>query len=185
MALGKDYLRQDCSLARALEVVGERWTLLMLRDCFYGVRRFADLQAHLDVPRAVLTARLQALVAAGLLERQPYGGRQEYLLTDRALTLWRALFALAQWGEQHWSPAGPRRIFSHTGCGTDVEPTGLCPTCRTVPGPGELGVRPGPGADPTVRSDPVSAALRQPHRLLTPLRSALPTPAASTPGEAL
>ena len=62
MPLGTDYARQDCSLARSLEVVGERWTLLILRDCFFGVRRFSDFQAHLDISQAVLTARLDALV---------------------------------------------------------------------------------------------------------------------------
>ena len=67
--LGKDYQRQDCSLARALEVVGERWTLLIVRDAFYGVRRFNDFQAHLDIPKAVLSDRLNGLVEDGILER--------------------------------------------------------------------------------------------------------------------
>ncbi|MER7909018.1 helix-turn-helix domain-containing protein, partial [Streptomyces sp. NPDC096068] len=70
MALGKDYARQQCSIARALEVVGERWTLLVVRDAFYGVRRYSDFLAHLGVPRAVLAARLQALVEVGVLERR-------------------------------------------------------------------------------------------------------------------
>ena len=74
MALGVDYARQDCSLARALEVVGERWTLLILRDCFLGVRRFSDFDAHLDISKAVLTQRLAALVEAGLLD--PHRGRR-------------------------------------------------------------------------------------------------------------
>ena len=73
MPLGTDYARQDCSLARSLEVVGERWTLLILRDCFFGVRRFSDFQAHLDISRAVLSARLDALVADGLLTRTGTG----------------------------------------------------------------------------------------------------------------
>jgi hypothetical protein len=94
----------------------------------------------------------------------------DYVLTDRGLTLWPAVFTLAQWGEQHLAPSeGPRRIFSHATCGTDLEPTGLCPECRSVPGPADLAVRQGPGANPTLRNDPVSAALRHPHRLLTPL----------------
>ncbi|MPZ85801.1 MAG: transcriptional regulator, partial [Actinophytocola sp.] len=69
MALGRDYEGQNCSLARALEVVGERWTILVLRDLFFGVRRFTDLQAHLDIPRAVLTDRLTRLVDAGVVTR--------------------------------------------------------------------------------------------------------------------
>ena len=174
MALGKDYAAQDCSLARALEIVGERWTLLVLRDCFYGVRRFGDLHAHLDIPRAVLTQRLKSLTAAGLLERRAHGSSHEYVLTDRGVSLWPAVFTLAQWGEQHLSPdAGPRRLFSHAACGTDLEPSGLCTACRTVPGAEDLLVRNGPGADPTLRTDTVSRALRQqPHRLLTPLELA-------------
>jgi len=170
MALGKDYSAQDCSLARALEVIGERWTLLVLRDCFVGVRRFGDFCAHLDIPRAVLTDRLKALVAAGLLERRAHPTGHEYVLTARGLALWPAVFALAQWGEEHFAPAtGPRRIFSHATCGTDIASTGLCPRCRDVPGPADLVVRHGPGADPSLRHDPISAALRRPHRLLTAL----------------
>jgi DNA-binding HxlR family transcriptional regulator len=183
VALGKSYVRQDCSLARALEVVGERWTLLLVRDCFYGVRRFGDLQAHLDIPRAVLTERLNAMVAAGLLVRRPSGGRHEYVLADPALALWPAVFALAQWGEQYWSPAGPRRIFSHAACGTDVGPRGLCPFCHDVPEPADLLVRPGPGADPTARADPVSIALRRPHQLLTPLLYVPQSARAASSGE--
>ena len=69
--LGKDYEGQDCSIARSLEVVGERWTLLIVRDAFYGVRRFNDFQAHLDIPKAVLSDRLSGLVEEGMLERRP------------------------------------------------------------------------------------------------------------------
>lgn len=72
MALGTDYAQQDCSLARALEVVGERWSMLIVRDAFYGVSRFNDFLAHLDIPRAVLTARLRTLVEAGVLYKEPY-----------------------------------------------------------------------------------------------------------------
>jgi DNA-binding HxlR family transcriptional regulator len=171
MALGKDYQRQDCSLSRALEVVGERWTLLILRDCLFGVRRFSDLRARLDIPRAVLTDRLNALVDGGLLTRQPYRhGRDEYLPTERALALWPAIYALREWGERYYAPAaGPRRLFSHAVCGTDIDALGRCPTCDVVPSPGELDTRPGPGADPTLRKDEVSVALHRPHRMLTPL----------------
>ncbi len=171
MALGVGYDRQDCSLARALEVVGERWTLLILRDAFFGVRRFSDFAAHLDISRAVLSTRLDGLVDAGLLEREEDG----YAVTERATALWPAMFALTRWGEQLSSPAGPKRVFTHVGC-TDPDghaatlgPTGACTACGAVPPPGDLEMRPGPGADPTLRSDPVSVALRTPHRLLEPL----------------
>jgi len=171
MALGKDYQRQDCSLARALEIVGERWTLLVLRDCLFGVSRFSDLRGRLDIPRAVLADRLSALVEAGLLERRPYRpGRDEYLPTERAVALWPALYALREWGERFYPPeAGRRRFFSHVPCDTDIDPTGSCPSCGKIPSPAELETRPGPGADRTLRDDEVSLALYRPHRLLTPL----------------
>ena len=85
--LGRDYERQDCSLARALEVVGERWTLLIVRDAFFGVRRFNDFQAHLDIPKAVLSERLGWLTENGVLKRQPdpnHAGRHLYELTPQA-----------------------------------------------------------------------------------------------------
>ncbi|WP_214405366.1 winged helix-turn-helix transcriptional regulator [Pseudonocardia lacus] len=169
MALGKDYAGQDCSLARALEDVGERWTLLVLRDCFFGVRRFTDLQAHLDISRAVLTARLADLVAAGLLERREYRpGRHEYLLTEQGRALWPAVFALVQWGERFRAPNGPRRLFVHATCGATVDPTGACPGCGAHPGPEDLEIHPGPAAS-TRRDDAVSLVLRAPHRLLEPI----------------
>ncbi|MBO0844333.1 MAG: helix-turn-helix transcriptional regulator [Nocardioides sp.] len=167
MPLGTDYVRQDCSLARSLEIVGERWTLLILRDCFFGVRRFSDMQAHLDISKAVLSTRLDALVADGLLTRSG-AGHPEYHLTDDGLALWPALYALTQWGEQRTSPGAPRRLFFHVGCG-QLGTDGRCATCGNAPTPGDLEIRPGPGADFSVRDDPVSVALREPHRLLTPL----------------
>ena len=107
MPLGSDYEGQNCSLARSLEVVGERWTLLILRDLFFGVRRFGELQAHLDIPRAVLSARLATLVEHGLVERRPYRpGRDELLLTDPAVELWPAVFALLRWGDRHYAAEG-------------------------------------------------------------------------------
>jgi DNA-binding HxlR family transcriptional regulator len=169
MPLGKDYAAQDCSLARALEDVGERWTLLVLRDCFFGVRRFTDLQAHLDISRAVLAARLADLVAAGLLERrEPAPGRVEYALTEHGLTLWPALFALLKWGEQHHAAPGTGRVFAHAGCAGELDATGACPGCGARPAPDQVETRPGPASTPR-RDDPVSRALRAPHRLLTPV----------------
>ncbi len=127
MPLGSDYAGQSCSLARTLEIVGERWTLLILRDLFFGVRRFSDLQRHLDIPRAVLSARIASLVQRGLVERRPYrAGRDELLLTERGVDLWPAVHALMQWGEKHESPGGARRVFVHVECGTEIGPTGMC-----------------------------------------------------------
>ena len=170
MPLGTDYAGQSCSLARTLELVGERWTLLIVRDLFFGVRRFTDLQRHLDIPRAVLATRLATLVEHGLVERRPYrAGRDELVLTGRGEELWPSVHALMQWGERHRAPGGARRVFAHTACGTDLSPAGRCPACRVAPPAGEVEMRPGPGTGPPRRDDPVSTALREPRRLLHPL----------------
>lgn len=169
MALGTGYEQQGCYLARALEVVGERWTLLIVRDCFYGVCRFSDLRAHLDISRAVLTDRLDTLVAARVLTRDSDGGRPQYLLTEAGKALWPTIYALSQWGERFTSGEHPTRLFSHVSCDTDIDEHGTCPHCGTTPAPGDLVVRPGAGRNPAERTDPVARALQRPHRMLTPI----------------
>jgi DNA-binding HxlR family transcriptional regulator len=171
MPLGTDYDRQTCSLARALEVVGERWTLLIVRDLFMGVKRFGELAVHLDIPRAVLSSRLDTLVEQGLVERRPYApGRDEFHLTEPGRELWPALYALTAWGERHrCAGGGPRRLWLHAPCGTELDPGGACPSCGVTPAPEDVETRPGPGRDRPLREDAVSLALREPHRLLTPL----------------
>lgn len=176
MALGTGYEQQGCFIARALEVVGERWTLLIVRDCFYGVRRFNDLRAHLDISRAILSERLDTLVNAGVLVRTSAGGRSEYLLTDAGKALWPTIYSLAKWGERYTSGQHPARLFSHVGCDTDIDEHGLCPACGTVPGPEDLVVRPGPGRNAAHRSDAVARTLQQPHRMLTPAPAPDPPP---------
>lgn len=175
MPLKTDYETQDCSAARALEVVGERWTLLVLRDCFFGVRRFSDVRRHLGIPRAVLATRLATLVDAGVLERREYRpGRDEYLLTERGRTLWPTLYALTRWGDQNYAPRGRRRVFAHAECDALLDVLGVCPACGRFPDAAEIEVRPGPGlGEPSPDEDPVNRALRTAHRLLTPL---LPEP---------
>ncbi|MEV4078331.1 winged helix-turn-helix transcriptional regulator [Nonomuraea fuscirosea] len=172
MALGKNYDGQDCSLASALEVIGERWTLLVIRDAMYGVRRFADFQAHLDIPKAVLSQRLSALVAAGLLERRRYQNappRDEYVLTPVGRELWIPVLSLGQWGERHLTGNGPRRLFHHATCDTRLDAVSFCATCRRSVPIEEVEVRPGPGLCDDTRRDQVSLALRKPHRLLAPI----------------
>jgi DNA-binding HxlR family transcriptional regulator len=180
MALGVDYAGQDCSIARSLELVGERWTLLILRDAFFGVRRFSDFLVHLDISKAVLTARLNALVSDGLMVRTG-SGHLEYELTDEAIGLWPVLHALGEWGDRRTSPGRPRRRYRHLTCGTpgeddpigapggELDGDGRCMTCRVRPDPRDIETVPGPGIDSAKRTDPVSQALREAHRLLEPL----------------
>ena len=172
MTLPKDYADERCSLARALEVVGERWTLLIVRDAFFGVRRFGDFAAHLEIPRAVLTSRLSALVEAGVLTLVPGGhGHDEYALTGKGEELWPVVRSLLAWGDEHYSEAGPRRVFRHAADGGVVPPDGVCADCGAIVGSADLMVAPGPGlAAVPAKADPVSVALNVPHRLLEPLR---------------
>ncbi|MFL6084311.1 MAG: winged helix-turn-helix transcriptional regulator [Mycobacterium sp.] len=163
--LPSSYDRQDCSLARALEIVGERWTLLVLRDAFYGVRRFNDFLAHLDMPRTVLSNRLRSLTESGVMVKVPdpsHSGRWLYELTDEGLALWPALYALRSWGERH---SGRRpRAFTHDACGTQLDATARCETCGVLPPPDHVFVM--PVGDFTARIDPVALGLRRKHRLL-------------------
>src|SRR5258708_22211050 len=111
--LNRDYEGQNCSIARALEVVGERWTLLILRDVFLGLRRFDQLQESLGIARNVLTDRLNRLVDEGVLERVLYRERPEryeYQLTKKGLDLNIALTALRQWGDEYLSEKPPRLL---------------------------------------------------------------------------
>ena len=109
--LRNDYAGQDCSIARALEVVGERWTLLIIRDVFNGLRRFDQFQENLGIARNVLTDRLNRLVEEGILERVPYSerpARYEYRLTRKGGDLRIALAGLRQWGDAYLSDEPPR-----------------------------------------------------------------------------
>jgi DNA-binding HxlR family transcriptional regulator len=99
VALPNDYAGQACSLARSLEIIGERWTLLIVRDAFWGVRRFGDFVDHLGIPRAVLTSRLKTLTAAGVMRRVAGERHLEYELTAKGTALWPAILSLMSWGE--------------------------------------------------------------------------------------
>jgi DNA-binding HxlR family transcriptional regulator len=112
--LKRDYQGQErCSVALTLEVVGERWTWLIIRDAFLGLRRFSEFQRSLGIARNVLADRLDRLVGEGVLERVPYGARgarHEYRLTDKGRELFVALNALRQWGDRHLSAAPMREL---------------------------------------------------------------------------
>ncbi|MEV7386680.1 MULTISPECIES: helix-turn-helix domain-containing protein [unclassified Streptomyces] len=172
MALGKDYVTQECSIASALEVVGERWTLLVIRDALYGVRRYNDFLVHLGIPRAVLSARLRTLTEEGILEKRRYQEsppRDEYVVTDRGIALWPVLRALGVWGREHRMERR-LRYFRHAECGTELGSYGECPACGTVVPVADVLITPGPGLNPDP-ADPVSRALLKPKRLLEPLET--------------
>lgn len=171
MAIGQGYAEQDCSLARALEIVGERWTLLIVRDSLFGVRRFSDFEHHLSMSKAVLTQRLTMLVDNGLLRREPVGGREEYAPTDALVGLWPVLHALTEWGERVApAPGGPRRLFRHAACGTRLDGHGRCSVCDVVPAAPAVEMHPGPGMSGSPRPGAVSRALRDTKRLVDPIR---------------
>jgi DNA-binding HxlR family transcriptional regulator len=148
--LGTDYKGQNCSIARTLELVGERWTLLVLRDAFLGVRRFDLLQRNLGVARNVLAARLERLVGEGILERLPYQERpvrHEYRLTDKGLDLWPVIVELLRWGDRYAAPeAGPPIVIRHRDCGGELGEHRLCTQCGARLEVGDVRAEPGPGA---------------------------------------
>jgi DNA-binding HxlR family transcriptional regulator len=121
------YLPENCSIGRTLALVGERWTMLVLREAFRGVRRFDDIRANTGAPRQVLSARLAVLADNGILRREPYQvlgqrARHEYRLTRKGMELYPVLVALMQWGDRYVAdPDGPPIRLTHADCGAAVE----------------------------------------------------------------
>jgi DNA-binding HxlR family transcriptional regulator len=140
--------RSHCSVAGTLSVVGEKWSLLVLREAFLGVRRFADFQRILGAPKAVLTDRLATLVGHGVLARVPYqaeGERQrhEYRLTEKGLDLYPALVALMEWGDRYLCEDGVRPLdLRHKDCGAPVRLALVCDEGHALAGARD--VRPEP-----------------------------------------
>jgi DNA-binding HxlR family transcriptional regulator len=169
VSLPHDYGGAACSLARSLEVIGERWTLLIVRDAFYGARRFGDFVDHLRVPRSVLTKRLDKLVADGILARTAPDARgyAEYELTDKGRRLWPIVRHLMDWGDEFYAQGGPPRTFEHIADGGRVAADGRCERCGEPVDVEDLQVSPGPGLDlEGVPDNPVTEAMKTPHRLL-------------------
>ena len=147
--LPRTYDTQNCSVARALEVVGDRWTLLVIRSAFEGVRRFDDFQTTLGVARNVLTDRLARLCAEGILRRVRYQERPErfeYRLTRKGVGLWPALMSLMLWGDQYYADDGPPVIIVHRGCGGALTTKLSCAACGASLGPADVEAGTGPGA---------------------------------------
>jgi DNA-binding HxlR family transcriptional regulator len=140
---------QECSVARTVSVIGDRWTLLVLRECFLRVRRFEDFQERLGITRPLLAARLQKLVDAGVLEKVAYQERptrHEYRLTSRGLDLYPVLMAIVHWGDVHMAPEGRPLLHRHRVCGHLFDPVLICSECRTELSERAVTVEPGPGA---------------------------------------
>jgi DNA-binding HxlR family transcriptional regulator len=143
---------RTCSLARTLEIIGQPWTLLVLRDLFNGIRRFDDLADHLGIARNVLADRLARLTDNGLAERVPYRepghrARYEYRLTSTGIDLCTVMVAFAGWGDRHLATAaGPPARFEHRGCGATVQAALLCEAGHMLTASDRVLSRPGPGA---------------------------------------
>lgn len=149
--LGSDYAHQNCSVARTLEIVGERWTILVLRDAFLGTRRFDEFQHRLGIARNVLATRLERLVEAEILMKVRYQerpARYEYRLTARGLDLWPVIVSLLNWGDHHAAPNGPPVVLQHTGCGGELDDRRRCRRCGADLEVGDVVAVRGPGARP-------------------------------------
>jgi DNA-binding HxlR family transcriptional regulator len=147
--LGKAYDSEVCSIARALEVVGERWSLLIIRNAlFAGSTRYSDFQRSLGIATNILKDRLDGFVDAGIMRRHQYSEQPElfeYLLTEKGRDFAPALIALTEWGDRWAGPDGPPILYSHTVCGSGVSHEVVCTTCGRVDEPAEVQARPGPG----------------------------------------
>jgi DNA-binding HxlR family transcriptional regulator len=136
----------DCSIAATLEVIGDRWSILILRDAFRGVRRFEEIQQDLGIARNILTDRLAKLVANGVLEKRKYQDRParfEYRLTPKGIDLSPALVALMRWGDKHLAEEHGPTVLVHDDCGTPIDQTFICWDCDTTVAPTEIRSRPG------------------------------------------
>lgn len=158
---------QSCSVSRTLSVIGDRWTLLILRDCFLRVRRFEDFQARLGIGRPILSVRLNKLVEAFVLTKVAYQQnptRYEYRLTPKGLALHPVIMAIVHWGDVHMADkTGRPLLHTHTACGCQFDPVTVCSECRAPLVPQEVRVAPGPGAR-RAEHIPLGEELERPRR---------------------
>ena len=152
----KSFSDMHCSVAQCLEVVGEWWSMLILRDVFMGVSRFDQFQERLGISRNILTQRLNHLVEEGVLRKVPYSDsprRFEYRLTDKGRDLWPVLTTMRQWGDKYAAPEGPPLEIVHKSCGHVAEAALTCSSCGEAMGPRDVRAVSGPGAvEPLVSS---------------------------------
>jgi DNA-binding HxlR family transcriptional regulator len=147
-----DWSVENCTIARAMAILGERWTLVVLREVFNGIRRFDDMRVRTGIPRQVLTNRLATLVEQGVLRREPYREpgsrvRHEYRLTEKGLDLWPVLVAVLGWGDRYLADreGSPLRV-AHRDCGAEVHAELRCAAGHEVTDPRDVLPQPGPGA---------------------------------------
>ena len=158
--LRADYAGQNCSIARTLELIGELWTILILRESFLGTRRFDDFQRELGVARNVLQTRLERLLDAGILSRVQYQerpARYEYRLTRKGVDLWPIIVALLSWGDKHASPGGPPVVLEHKECGGRVDDRRRCMKCGADLEAWDVIALRGPGGDAEQPGEPQPA----------------------------
>ena len=152
----KSFADMHCSVAQCLEVVGEWWSMLIVRDVFLGVSRFDEFQERLGISRNILNQRLQRLVDEDVLKKVPYSEhppRYDYRLTQKGRDLWPVLTAMRQWGDKYAAPEGPPLQVVHKGCGQIAEATTTCSACGEQMGPFDVSAVDGPGAvEPLVES---------------------------------
>jgi DNA-binding HxlR family transcriptional regulator len=147
-----DWSVDNCTIGRTMGILGERWTVEVLREVFNGIRRFDDMRVRTAIPRQVLANRLGMLVDRGILRRVPYRepgerSRQEYRLTEMGLDLWPVLVALKDWGDRYLAdPQGPPLSTVHRGCDAPVHARLYCEDNHVVESPRDVVPRPGPGA---------------------------------------
>lgn len=147
--LPREYSAENCSIARTLEILGDRWTALILRSALVGNRRFEDFLRRHDIARNVLADRLARLTDEGILEKRPYQERplrHEYRVTQKGLDLWPVLIAMVGWGDKYYAPNGPPRVMEHDGCGGELVQTLTCSACGESVRTDQVSTRPGPGA---------------------------------------
>jgi DNA-binding HxlR family transcriptional regulator len=137
----KSFAGMDCSVAQCLDAVGDRWSVLIMRDVFLGVSRFDSFHQRLGISRNILQIRLTKLVEAGLLDRVPYcehPPRFEYRLTDKGRDLWTVITAMRQWGDQYAAPNGPPVVVTHKSCGHHDPLVLTCAHCGEQVGPRDV-----------------------------------------------
>jgi DNA-binding HxlR family transcriptional regulator len=153
---------QNCSMARTIAVIGDRWTLLILRECFLRVRRFEEFQDKLGITRHLLAARLKKLVNFGVLRRAPYQEspkRHEYILTQKGLDLYPIIMAIVHWGDIHMvDERGRPLLHQHKTCGKFFDPVMVCSECAEPLRAKEVVVHRGPGLQWASEKTPKRAA---------------------------